>query len=325
MRKYLIISVLLIFHLFSSCQKAEPTVLTLSGTVESKDVRISSLAGGRITEINYDEGDEIKTGDIIAKIDCRDYELQLAQAETVIKGAKARLRLIKNGSRKEDIAAASEVIKQTEIGLEKAQKEYDRLEKLFNSGSITEKEFDDIKVLRDKSRSQLDQSRHILEKLQNGAQIEEIDSVAASVKQAEASKAILEKKISDCIILSPSDGTVLHRLAEPGEIATPGMPLLTVSDITKMKIKAFVPEKELGHIKNGAEVQLFIDTFPKTSFTGKIASISTEAEFTPKTIQTADERVKTVYEFKVIAENKDRIFKPGMPVDIVIDKTEAVF
>ncbi|HPA56219.1 MAG TPA: efflux RND transporter periplasmic adaptor subunit [bacterium] len=325
MKKYLVIPIIFIFAVFSSCQKVEPTVLTLSGTVESKDVRISSLVGGRITEVNYDEGDEVKKDSIIAKIDCRDYELQLAQAETVISGAKAKLRLIKSGARKEDIASASESNKQAQIALDKANKEYERFEKLFETGSVTEKELDDIKVVRDRAQSQFDQSRHILEKLQNGAQIEEIDSVIASVKQAEASKAILLKKISDCVILSPSDGTVLHRLAEPGEIASPGMAILTLSDISKVRIRAFVPEKELGHIKNGAEVQLFIDTFPKISFSGKIASISTEAEFTPKTIQTADERVKTVYEFKVIAENKDRIFKPGMPVDIVIDKTEAVF
>ncbi|MDX9804957.1 MAG: biotin/lipoyl-binding protein, partial [bacterium] len=94
MKKYLVIPIIFIFSVFSSCQKIESTVLTLSGTVESKDVRISSLVGGRITEINYDEGDEVKKDSIIAKIDCRDYELQLAQAETVISGAKAKLRLI---------------------------------------------------------------------------------------------------------------------------------------------------------------------------------------------------------------------------------------
>jgi HlyD family secretion protein len=325
MKKYLVIPIIFIFAVFSSCQKVEPTVMTLSGTVESKDVRISSLVGGRITELNYDEGDELKKDSVIAKIDCRDYELQLAQAETVISGAKAKLRLIKSGARKEDIASVSESNKQAQIALDKANKEYERFEKLFETGSVTEKELDDIKVIRDRAQSQLDQSRHILEKLQNGAQIEEIDSVTASVKQAEASKAILNKKISDCVIVSPADGTVLHRLAEPGEITGPGTAILIVSDLSKVKIRAFVPEKELGHIKNGALVQVFVDTFEGISFPGKIAAVSSEAEFTPKTIQTADERVKTVYEFKVIVENKDRIFKPGMPVDIVIDKTEAVF
>jgi HlyD family secretion protein len=325
MKKYLVIPIIFIFAVFSSCQKVEPTVMTLSGTVESKDVRISSLVGGRITELNYDEGDELKKDSVIAKIDCRDYELQLAQAETVISGAKAKLRLIKSGARKEDIASVSESNKQAQIAFDKANKEYERFEKLFETGSVTEKELDDIKVIRDRAQSQLDQSRHILEKLQNGAQIEEIDSVTASVKQAEASKAILNKKISDCVIVSPADGTVLHRLAEPGEITGPGTAILIVSDLSKVKIRAFVPEKELGHIKNGALVQVFVDTFEGISFPGKIAAVSSEAEFTPKTIQTADERVKTVYEFKVIVENKDRIFKPGMPVDIVIDKTEAVF
>ncbi|HNW83298.1 MAG TPA: efflux RND transporter periplasmic adaptor subunit [bacterium] len=321
MRINSIILISLTILAFSSCKKEESAVLTLSGTVESKDVRISALVGGKLTELNYDEGDELKKDSVIAKIDCRDYELQIIQADTVIKGAKARLRLIRNGARKEDIGSASEVIKQAEIGLEKAQKEYDRLEKLFQVGSITEKEFDDMKVQRDRSQSQLEQSRHVLEKLRNGAQKEEIDSVIASVEQAESSKAILQKKVNDCVITAPSDGTVLHRLAEPGEIVSPGATILTVSDISKVKIRAFVPEKELGFVKNGAEVQVFIDTFPGISFPGRVAAISSEAEFTPKTIQTADERVKTVYEFKVIVENKDRIFKPGMPADIVINKT----
>lgn len=320
MKRILIFSFVCAMLVFQSCKKTESTTLTLSGTVESKDVRISALVGGRLNEINFDEGDDVKKGDTVAKIDCKDYELQLAQAETVIKGAQAKLRLIRSGARKEDIASASEVIKQAEIGLEKAQKEYDRLEKLFNSGSITEKELDDMKVQRDRLQSQLDQSRHVHEKLTNGAQKEEIDSVIAAVEQAKSAKAILEKKISDCIITSPADGVVLHRLAEPGEIVSPGASILTVSDLNRVKIRAFVPEKDLGHVKNGASVQVFIDTFPGISFNGKVATVSSEAEFTPKTIQTADERVKTVYEFKVIADNKDRVFKPGMPADIVIDK-----
>lgn len=320
MRITLIVLMSIAVLAFTSCKKEESTVLTLSGTVESKDVRISALTGGKLSELNFDEGDEVKKGAVVAKIDCRDYELQLAQSETVIKGAMAKLRLIRSGARKEDIASASEVINQAKIGLEKAQKEYERLETLFRSGSITEKELDDMKVQRDRLQSQLDQSRHIHEKLINGALKDEIDSVIAAVDQAKSAKAILEKKISDCIVTSPLDGIVLHRTAEPGEIVTPGASIITVSDLNKVKIRAFVPEKDLGHVKIGATVQIFIDTFPGISFNGKVATVSSEAEFTPKTIQTADERVKTVYEFKVLVDNLDRVFKPGMPADIVIDK-----
>ncbi|MGI6393115.1 MAG: HlyD family secretion protein [bacterium] len=317
--KIIILSVF-VLAAFGSCTKVDETVLTLSGTVESKDIKISPLVGGRIVEINFDEGDDLKKGEVAAKIDSTDLELQLKQTEAVISGAKSKLRLIRKGARKEDIAAAEESVKQTTIAFDKAEKEFERLKKLYESGSVTEKEFDDIKVQKERFFSQLEQSKHILEKLQNGAQIEEVDAVAASVRQAEAAKAILLKKIDDCTVLSPADGTVLHRLAEIGEITSPGGPILIVSDISTVKIKTFVPQKELGHIKIGKEVKVFTDTFPNKGFLGKIATISSEAEFTPKTIQTADERVKTVYEFKVIIDNKERIFKSGMPVDIVVEK-----
>lgn len=303
-----------------SCEKKEESTLTLSGTVELKDVRISSLVGGRIAEINYDEGDDVKAGEIVAKIDCTDYELQLKQAETIIKGAEAKLALVKKGARREDIAAAKERKNQAEIGYEKAEKEFKRFESLYNASTISEKDFDDVKANRDKIKSQFNQSKQVYYKLVRGARKEDVDVAKANLAQAEAAKNIFLKKTEDCILKSPLDGTVLDRISEPGEVVGAGSPILVIGKLDSVQIQVFVSEKDLGYIRNGDSVEIKTDTYPDKKFTGKVASISSEAEFTPKTILTEDERVKTVYEFKVTADNRDKIFKAGMPVDIIVNK-----
>ncbi len=316
-----LVLVLSVILTFTSCQKKEDgTTMTLAGTVESTDVRIASLVAGRILNLHAEEGTQVTKGAVLVTIDSRDYELQLKQAETVIKGAKARLKLVRNGARKEDIAAAGELVHQAEIGAEKFEREYQRLERLYQEKNITEKDLDDMKTQRDRSKSQLEQAKRTHEKALNGAQKEEIEAAVAALEQAEAARDILKKKIEDCTIVAPSDGLVLHKLAEPGEVASPGATLLVISDLSKVRIKAFVPEKELGFVKMGGSAAVISDSFPGKEFAGKISRVASEAEFTPKTIQTADERVKTVYEFKVELPNTEGVFKPGMPVDIVIHK-----
>ncbi len=320
MRRRLFILFTLSLFVFISCEKQESSVLTLSGTVESRDVRISSLISGRIAEINYDEGDDIKQGEVVAKIDCTDYELKLKQAETIIKGAVAQLALVKKGARREDVSAAKESRNQAEIAYNKVEKDFKRFESLYENSTVSEKDFEDVKANRDRARSQLDQAKQVYLKLARGSRKEEIEAAEANLEQAEAAKAILLKKVDDCIIKAPSDGTVLERLTEPGEVVAAGAPIFVMGKLDTVRIQAFVSEKDLGYIRNGESVEIKSDTYPGKMFTGKVAFISSEAEFTPKTILTEDERVKTVYEFKVTADNRDKIFKSGMPVDIIVDK-----
>ena len=299
-------------------ENANETVLT--GSVESDTVRISSLVGGRLTEVNAVEGMKVKVSAVIARIDTTDYELQLKQADTGVRAAAAQLTLVKKGVRREDLAAAKELVNQTGIGVEKFKREYQRVSRLKADGAATDKELDDIVTQRDQAKSQLEQAKRQYEKARNGARKEEIDAAKAASDQTLTTIDILNKKIADCTVLSPRNGTVLHRLAEPGEVVSPGSTIAIISDLATVKIIAFVPERDLGLVTLGMQATLRVDSFPEKQLIATVSRIADEAEFTPKTIQTKEERVKTVYRVELTAENSAGIFKPGMPVDVVFTK-----
>jgi len=253
------------------------------------------------------------------EIDSSDYILQLNQAKTQLDGAKAKFALVVKGSRREDIAGAKEALNLAGINRDKMKKEHERLSKLFSAGTVTEKDYDDMKTQLQKAESQYEQTKHVFEKVVNGAQKEDILLAKSGVDAAEAAIKIIEKKISDSVVKSPSNGIIINKISEIGEVVSPGMTMCVISDLSVMKIKAFVPESDLGKIKLGMDVSLKVDSSENEVFAGKVSRISETAEFTPKTIQTKDERVKTVYEFEVTADNKKGVFKLGMPVDVVVN------
>jgi len=295
-----------------------PNEIVLTGSVESDPVRISPLVGGRLLELRAVEGAKVKAGDVIARIDPADLELQLKQAETGIRAAEAQLALILKGARSEDLATAREQVTQAEIAAEKYERERARLARLYKEGSISSKDLDDMTVQADRAKSQLEQARKQFEKAQTGARKEEIEAVRAARDQAAAAADILRKKIADCLVVTPRDGTVLHRLAEPGEVVSPGATLATIADLATVKISAFVTESDLGFVSLGMAAEVRTDSHPGKAFAATVSRIADEAEFTPKTIQTREERVKTVYRIELSAKNTDGIFKPGMPVDVVL-------
>lgn len=315
MKKIFLFLMLLFIAACNGTEKVNEIVLT--GSVESDTVRISPLVAGRLTEVNAVEGAVMKKGTIIARIDTADYELQLKQADTGVRAASARLALVKKGVRSEDLAAAKELVNQAEIAADKFEREYQRLSRLKEAGSVTEKDLDDMMTQRDRAKSQVEQAKKQYEKAQNGAQKEEIDAAVAAYDQARSTIDILKKKIADCTIYAPRDGTVLHRLAEPGEVIGAGTTIAIISDLSTVKITAFVPERDLGLVKLGLQASVRVDSFPDKPLTATVSRIADVAEFTPKTIQTKEERVKTVYRIELTADNKEGIFKPGMPVDVV--------
>lgn len=150
----------------------------------------------------------------------------------------------------------------------------------------------------------------------------ELDNAEAAYKVAKAAMANVDAAIDYAVIYSPLDGTVLDTNLEPGEMAFPGTPVLTVADLSKPWMYIYVNEKKLGFVNLGQKVNVMIDSFPDRVFAGRVVSISNKAEFTPKTIQTKEERVKLVFAVKVAIENEDMILKPGMPADAEILITE---
>lgn len=166
-----------------------------------------------------------------------------------------------------------------------ARKNLERARRLFNSGSVSKRDYDNAVAAHTVAKGNYDRVR-------------------ASIENA--------------IIFSPIKGTVLERNLEPGEMAFPGTPILTLADLKRTWIRIYVKETELGYVKIGQKAEVFVDSFPDTPFPGKVVAISNRAEFTPKTIQTKDERVKLMFAVKIAMDNPDEKLKPGMPADALI-------
>lgn len=291
-----------------------------SGTIESTDVIISSQTAGRIMKMNADEGYEVKKGDTLLIADTELYELQLRQAIAGRDIAKAQLDLLIKGARKEDVAQAREIYNQASANLTLAETDKKRMEALYEVRSISKKQLDDATLRYDVSASQFNAAKQNLSKIENIARPEEIAQAKGNLEKAEAGIELLKKNIRDCYVVSPIDGIVVKRFVEQGETVGMMSSLFKVSNLKRVEVVIYVSEKSLPEIKLNQTAEIATDGEPDKVRTGKVIFISPEAEFTPKNIQTKEERTKQVFAVKIAIDNPDGALKTGLPVDVKIKR-----
>jgi HlyD family secretion protein len=315
--------------LAAACTPDAPeNALRVSGHVEATEVHIASEVGGRILELRVAEGDRINSGDVIAKLDTRDTELQIQRARADRATAVAQLRLLEAGSRVEDIRQAEAQVDAAEAesmgidaDLKAAQIDLDRFESLLKANAGSQKQRDDAKarvdVTRERLRSAKERERagqETVARLKKGARPEEIDAARAHVAAADAQMALLEKAVADAQILAPVSGVITQKLVDAGEIVMRGTPVVVVTDLDNAWANLFVPEPMVPRVKLGQSAKVVTDA-GGNGLAGKVTFISPKAEFTPRNVQTAEERSKLVYRIKVSVDNQAGVLKPGMPVD----------
>lgn len=293
--------------------------ISASGTIEAVEVSVASKTSGQVVKMAVDEGARIEAGNLLAVIDSASLEIQLQQAEAGVKLAEAQLQLVLKGARIEDIRQAEEALRQTEASLKLAEVERARITDLFAKQSATAQQRDNAETRLAVARAQYEAAKQALQKWRQLARPEEVKQAQARLEQAEASRDLVKKTIADSTITSPISGIVTHRATEQGEFVGPGTTLLTIADLAEVRLEIFVPESDLGKVRLGQSAEVKIDSYPGRVFVGKVIFISPEAEFTPKNIQTKEERVKLVYRVKIKVPNPENILKPGMPADAVID------
>jgi HlyD family secretion protein len=304
---------------FGSCKgEKEKNRISASGTIEAVEVAIASKLSGQVEKILFLEGDQVKIGETLAVIDSSSLEIQLNQAEAGTRLAEAQLQLLLKGARSEDIRQAEEALKQAEANLSVAEEDWKRLRTLAEKESATQKQRDDAEARYKVALAQHETAQQVLQKARQLARPEEIQAARARLDQAAAARDLIKKSIADSTILSPVSGIVTHKIVEAGEFVMPGSPLLTVANLANVHLEIYVPEKELGRVRLGQSAEVKIDSYPDRVFVGKVIFISPEAEFTPKNVQTKEERVKLVFRIKIEVPNPGYILKPGMPADAVI-------
>ena len=387
---------------------------TASGFIEGEEINVAAEIGGRIEAITVDEGDTVKQGQEIVRLDRTMINAQIAQAQAALDTAKSQLAQIKNGPRASDVSAAKVAIDAaqqnydklraggtasdvaaaqaaldaatknfakvkagltadqlaqikaqvdtTRAAVEQAQAAYDRaggssnpfiaqlpqslaLQQATNAYQAATAALNDALTHPTASelaaaQSQIDQAKAVLARLtpdaaQLAAAKSQVDQAQAAlerltpttdsitvvenqVKQAEAALYILQVQAAKMTLKSPTNGVVSRRAAHVGEIAAPNAALLSVTNLDTVKLTIYVPENQVGLIKIGDTFPVQVDSFPDQKFAGKVIFIATQAEFTPRNVQTKSERVNTVLAVKLQIANPKADLKPGMPADATL-------
>jgi HlyD family secretion protein len=294
--------------------------LSASGTVEATEARIGFQASGRIETIGAREGDAVKAGAVLAELDRAETEARRQQASAQAAAARAFLRELERGSRPEEIAQGRAALAAAAERVRDAQRDLDRTKALFEGGAVSREALDKARLTLDLAQSQHDQAREQVTILETGPRREKIDAQRAQLAQAEAAVRVIEATLAAMTIRAPFDGVVTVRHREPGEIVAAGSPVLTIMNPDDRWVRIYVPETRIGAVRVGQAATITTDTFPEKTYRGEVSVIATEAEFTPKTVQTTEERVKLVYAVKVrVTGDPARDLKPGMPADVRLD------
>jgi len=291
------------------------TFIEGTGTIESTNVIVSSRNAGEINSILFNEGERVNAGDTILIIDHEALEYQLEQALAGEQIAQAQLDLMLKGARSEDIKQSEEMMKQSEVNFNSAKKDFERYKQLWESKSISKKQFEDITAKYDVALAQYNAAKENYQKVKKIFRPEEIEQAKGNLKKAKASVDLLKKSIRDSYVISPLSGFIVKKFVEVGETVTPMSSLFKVSNLSTVDLVIYVSEVELGKVKLGQKAEVSIDTYPDRKYEGKVTYISPEAEFTPKNVQTKDERTKLVFAVKITVDNKNFDLKPGMPAD----------
>jgi len=305
-------AVVLAAALAAGCGKPpDKNLIVAAGHVEATDVHIAAKVGGRLLRFPLQEGDTVTLGQVLAQLDTTDNQLALRQAHGDRDQAAAELDLRLAGSRPEDIAEAASQVASAQADLEGAQKDLDRMQALLDRGSGTAKSRDDARTRRDMAAARLRGTRDALARARHGSRPQEIAAARAKVATMAAHAATLEQQVKDATVVSPLTGVVTEKVAQQGELLQAGSPLCVVTDLANAWLTVYVAETDLGRLRLGQAGDVLTDDGQRRA--GRITYISSEAEFTPKNVQTRDERVKLVFKVKVGLDNRDGLFKPGMP------------
>ena len=292
--------------------------ILLSGTVEAREIDLSFRVGGHMEQLLADEGDSVKAGDVIARLDTRDFQLSLDQASATAEVARAALATLKAGTRKQEIHVAEADLEKARAALTFAKSEVKRVKALVPKQLATEQQLDSQQLQEKVAEATVEQARQHLLLLQEGTRREDIERAEKEYAARMEAVAQAQQQLAYTDLVSPVTGMITVRLKEAGEMVVAGEPVLRVAELARPWVRGYLSETDLGRVHLGQSVKVRVDGLPGREFNGRLSFISPVAEFTPKTVETRQLRVDLVYRVKVDVDNPEGILKIGMPADIII-------
>ena len=291
--------------------------LAASGTVEATDAELGFQLPGRIEAILVREGDRVTAGQELARLDRAELDARRQQAQAQLAAAHAVLSELTAGARSEEVAQAREALRAATERYADARRDRDRTQRLFEGGAISQEVSDKARLALEVATSQRDQAQQQVQLVETGPRHERIDAQRAVVAQAEAAVRQIDAALANAVIRAPFAGVVTVKDREPGETVGAGAPVLTVMNLEDRWVRIYIREDRVGAVHLGQEAIITADTYPDKTYRGTVAFIASQAEFTPRNVQTTEERVKLVYAVKVrITQDSTYDLKPGIPADV---------
>ena len=344
---FLVIGVIVIglawFFWRQQTNKVPEGFLVAGGRIEGREVNVSSRVQGRVLKLLADEGNAVKKGQILAVLDSEQIQAQVISAQENLKAAQLQNEQagydLDYTRRNSDAAILSAMAsaENVQAQLEKAkavrqiaESNYRRYLKLYRDGAVSAREFDSKKLDYDSSMADVNAVIQLHEAAKANLAAAQSSKIAIEIKQKqfEASQANVEAyrgKLAELLanqkelqVQSPVDGTIITRPVEAGQVVNAVSPLFVIIDLQNIYMKIYIPEQQVGKLRLGSEARIYVDAYRDKYFAGKVTRISDQAQFTPKNVETKEERVKLVFAVEVAVENPDGLLKPGMPGDVIL-------
>ena len=297
-------------------KKTEPdNEVTLSGNIEAHESLVGFKVQGRIIELPIEEGQSVEPGTLLARLEDADYKQRVRIDEAAARVRKSNLALTLAGTREQEVKASQQTMLDAQADLHQKELDSERAQRLFSKDEVSAQERDlaDTAVKRADATFRAAQQRY--NEAVEGSRKEDIVIARANLGEAKANLGLSRVNLDYTTLRAITAGVITVREAEIGEVVAPGTPVVTLADLDHIWLRAYIAETDLGRIRWGQEATITTDTYPGKQYRGHISFISSNAEFTPKSVQTYKERVTLVYRIKIDVDNPHHELKPGMPAD----------
>lgn len=303
----------------AACRPRDTGTLHLNGRLEAPLVDLGPKVAGRVLEVRVREGDHVKAGDVLVRLDLGDTAIAVERDREGLRSAEARYQDMAEGSRPPEIRAAEDDVADKRAQVDLAQRELERQQTLLSKKIGTQQDFDLAKAGFERAKSALRASEERSRLAVEGFRRFQTEQAKADMGRAKNVLKQAETVALEAEVRAPADGVILHRIAEPGLLLSAGQPALTMAFADRLYVRTFIPEPQLGKVRSGMAAAVHVDSFPGRSFPARVTEISPDAEFTPKPVETKSERVNLVYSAKV---DLDRGWKeplvPGQPAEVTV-------
>src|ERR1019366_1271733 len=301
-------------------KKSEPeNQITLSGNIEAHESLVSFKVQGRVVDLPVEEGQSVEQGALLARLDDADYKQKVRIDEATVHVRESNLALTLAGTREQEVKASQQTMLDAQADLQEKKLDYDRAQRLFSKDEVSAQDRDLAETALKRAEATFRAVQQRYNEAVEGSRKEDITIARANLREANANLGLSRVTLDYTTLRAPSAGVITVRQTELGEVVAPGTPVVTLADLDHIWLRAYIAETDLGRIRWGQDATVTTDTYPGKQYRGRVSFISSNAEFTPKSVQTYKERVTLVYRIKIDIDNPNHELKPGMPADTRIN------